>query len=162
VNLFEKSFVVPDEEGFMRSKMAKLQKKVQIVGVIVLPLLFSACFSLQIIDHVPNPDAYFKKAYAEIERLQQENPAREGRAHRLSLLIHDSSSDEIIRLTVPLWLVPVCLDLGAKATEHENHHFDYDERYEVDWKALKDLGQFGPGLLVAVDDERDKILIWLK
>lgn len=146
----------------MRSKMPKLQKKVQIVGVVVLLLLFSACFSLQIIDHVHNPDAYFKSAYAEIERLQQENPAREGRAHRLSLLIHDSSSDEIIRLTVPLWLVHACMDLGTEAAEHKNHHFDYNERYEADWKALKDLGQFGPGLLVAVDDERDKILIWLK
>ena len=39
---------------------------------------------------------------------------------------------------------------------------DFKDRYDFDWSEIKDLNRIGPGLLVEVEDEENKILIWLK
>lgn len=142
----------------MRSK----NKPFKIVCLAVLPLFLCACFRVQVIDHARNPQAYFDKAYGQIERLERDRPDRRGRAHELVLLIHEDSEDQIIKVSVPLWLVNFGIRMGMKAAEHDRPYHKWKDRYEFDWRAVKDLGQFGPGLLVAVDDERDKILIWLE
>ena len=35
-------------------------------------------------------------------------------------------------------------------------------RFSIDWRKFRDLSQFGPGLLVAVDDEQSQVLVWLR
>ena len=54
-----------------------------------------------------------------------------------------------------------CLNLGIGiARRHAD--FDFEDKYEIDWRALRDLGKIGPGLLVEVLHDDDQVLIWLK
>jgi hypothetical protein len=142
--------------------MHKILKTGKIAALLVFPLFFLGCLRVQIIRHVGNPDEYFDKAYRQIERIERDNPRRMGRAHELSVCVYDHEEDQIVKLTVPLWLVNFALNVGLEAAEHDREFRKWDGRFDFDWRALKDLGQFGPGLLVAVDDDRDKVLVWLR
>jgi hypothetical protein len=142
----------------MRSK----SKPFKIACLAVLPLFLSACLKVQVIDHARNPQAYFDKAYKQIERLERDRPDRKGKAHELVLLIHEGSEDQIVRVSVPIWLVNFGVKVGMKAAEHDRHSNKWEDRYEFEWRAIKDLGRLGPGLLVSIDEERDKVLIWLE
>ncbi len=141
--------------------METLKRKARIAGLILAPFLLIACLNIAVVEDVKNPDRYFKRAYSQIEEIHRQYPNREKRAHRLHLLVYDSSDQDLIRITAPLWLVNGCLDLGMKAAENGDD-FDFEERYDFDWRAIKDLGKFGQGLLVEIEDEKDKILIWLQ
>ena len=143
--------------------MEKLKRKTQILAVILIPLFVSACFNLQIIKNVKKPERYFKKAYREIEKIHRNNPEREGSPHRIHVLIYEGSDRNLIQVTAPLWLVNSCMDFGANMAE-DNNDFDFEERYDFDWRGLKNLGQVGPGLLFEVDDleQETKILICME
>ena len=142
--------------------MSRICKPIRIASLAVLPLFLCACFRVQVINHAGDADAYFDKAYKQIDRIERNNPDRRGRAHELCLLIHEGSEDQIVRLSVPIWLVNFGIKVGMKAVEHEHRSDKWKDRYEFDWRAIRDLGRIGPGLLVAVDEERDKVLIWLE
>jgi len=174
VNLLQFDFVEPFEEPNMntkdgqirrkmRTKLTRAMKKVQAPGIMLLPLFFTACIGIHFDNNVHNVDAYFVRARAEIAKLEARDPDRSRRAHRLCLLIHDASEDRVVRLSVPLWLVNLGLDFAEKAERRDHREgFDYQERYDLEWKAIKDLGQFGRGLLVSVEEENDRILVWMK
>ena len=136
-------------------------RAIKVLGISMLPLLLAGCFSVHIEKGVRDPSPAFDRALHEIGRIEQGHPGRHGRPTKLCLMIHDSSSQELIRLRVPLWIAEAALEAGMEADEHSGRS-DYRERYDLDWKALKNLGQFGPGLLVSVDDDDDRILIWLR
>ncbi len=134
----------------------------RIAGLAVLPLFLCACLRVQVVNRAGDAGAYFEKAYRQIDRIERGHPNRRGRAHELCLLLHHDSEDQVVRVAVPLWLVNFGLKVGMKAAEHEHGSDRWEDRYKFEWRAIKDLGRLGPGLLVAVDDERDKILIWLE
>jgi len=138
--------------------MSKLQKSSKVILIILFPLFLSGCFSVRVIEDIERPDRYFLRAYKRIERIHKNNPEREGRPHRINVLIYDSSEQKLIKFTAPFWLFDACMDVGIKAAEEEE--FDFEENYEFDWRELKNLDEVGPGLLVEVDDEKNKILIW--
>jgi len=142
--------------------MSSKSKSFKIACLAVLPLFLSACFKVRVIDRARNPQAYFDKAYRQIDRLERVHPDRRGRAHELVLLIHEDSEDQIVQVSVPIWLINLGVKVGMKAAEHDRHSNKWEDRYEFEWRAIKDLGRLGPGLLVSIDDERDKILIWLE
>lgn len=141
--------------------MEKLKRKTQVVIIVLTPLFLCACLSFNIIENVKDPSRYFKKAHRQIEEIHKQYPNREGRPHHINLLIYDGSDRDLIELTVPLWLADGCVDLGKSMAEIE-HESDFDEKYDFDWEAIEDLGQLGPGLLVEIEDEKDRILIWLQ
>jgi hypothetical protein len=142
----------------MRSK----SKPFKIACLAVLPLFLSACFKVQVIGHARDPQAYFDKAYRQLDRLERDYPDRKGRAHKLVVLIHEDSEDQIVKVSVPIWLANFGMKVGMKAAEHEHKSNKWKDRYELEWRAIKDLGRFGPGLLVSIDEDRDKVLIWLE
>lgn len=139
----------------------KKQGKIQIITVVLLVLFLSACFNVRVMENVENPDRYFKKAYRQIEQIHRRYPDREGTAHSIHILVYEGSERKLIKVSSPLWVVNSCMDLGMELAENDSE-VDFEERYDFDWRDFKDLRQFGPGLLVEVDDEEDKILIWLQ
>jgi len=141
--------------------MEKLRRTSQVGLLILLPVLLSACFAVKVVENVKDPERYFKKAYSQIERIHEQYPDREGRPHSIHVLIFEGSDRKIIKVSAPLWIANACMDLGMWAAEKDNE-FDFEERYDIDWREIRDFGQIGPGLLVEVDDEEDKILIWLE
>lgn len=141
--------------------MQKFKKQAPVGIVILLSLLFTACFRVQVRKNVENPNRYFRKAYHQIKKIHRYYPDRKGKPHRVCALIYQESSREIVRISAPVWLASTCLDIGMAVAE-EADEFDYEEQYDFDWSGIKDLSRIGPGLLLEVDDGRNKILIWMK
>lgn len=143
----------------LEAKMKRFRTNIQIVGIALLPLLLSACFQVKIKKGVDNPSQYFRKAYRQIDSIHREDPDRERSPRRLHILVYNDSSKELIRIKTALWFVEWCLDLGAK---HAEWNGEFDEEFEFDWRAIKDFRRLGPGLLVEVEAEEEKVLIWLQ
>lgn len=141
--------------------MRKSKHLLKPTGLAILLLFFCSCFSVRIIENIENPDHYFSKTYDKIEKLYHRFPERKGPVNFLNVLVHEGRSRKIVIVRIPIWIVNSCLKLGWKAVQY-NRDFGCVRKYEVDWKGMKSLSQFGPGLLVQVEDERDRILIWLK
>jgi hypothetical protein len=141
--------------------MARKKTLGQAVVALALIAGLSGCVGIRIVGNVDDPSPYFKKAQARIETIHRNFPDREGRPHRLHLLVHDSSSHKIIKLSVPMWIVEACLKAGAEAAE-EKDEFKFERRYDLEWRSIKDLSRVGPGLLVELEDDQDRVLIWLE
>lgn len=133
----------------------------QALAALVLTAGLSGCVGIRIIGNVDDPSPYFRKARTRIEMIHRNFPDRDGRLHRLHLLVHDNSSHKIVKLSVPMWIVEACLEAGAEAAEGKDE-FRFERRYELDWRSIKDLSKVGPGLLVEVEDDQNKVLIWLE
>jgi hypothetical protein len=127
--------------------------------ILTMVALLSGCFTVRIIRNVKNPDHYFDKAYAKIEHIHERYPDRQGRTRRIHVLIYNECDYELIKISTPFWLVNSCMDIGIKDSDGE--FFDIDDRYDIDWTDIKKLEEMGPGLLVDIDDEQNKVLIWL-
>lgn len=125
-----------------------------------LPFL-AACFGLEIESGVRDPEAYFARAEREIASLAKKGPRESLRANTLCLLVYDGGDDQVIRFSVPLWIVKDGLDLGEEGS-HGRHDSDIAKRYDMEWQAIKDLGSYGPGLLVSIEEEDNRVLIWTK
>jgi len=141
--------------------MEKIRRLTQFGLLMMLPLILGACFGLQIVKNVKKPERYFKRAYRRIERIHEQYPNREGRPRSIHVVIYDCSERKIIQASAPVWMVNACMDMGTWAVE-ESESFDFEERYDFDLGEIRDLEQIGPGLLVEVNDEKNKILIWLE
>lgn len=130
-------------------------------GLALIVLSLTACISVRTERGVKNADRQFEKASAEIARIEGTRSDGARRPHRLCVLVHDAEQGELVRVSVPMWLVDAGLSLGADASGHE-HGRSSGDRYELEWSAIKDLGRFGRGLLVSVEEERARVLVWLK
>lgn len=137
-----------------------MKKTYQIVFLVFVAWMFAGCFTVRVIKNVKDPDRYFNSAYRRIESIHQKRPNREGRARSIFVLVYEASERQVVKISAPFWLVNTCMDIGIKAAE-EDEEFGFDERYDFDWRDIKDLEKIGPGLLVEIDDEESKILIWL-
>jgi len=136
------------------------RSRLQSAALALILLGFTGCIGIQVRHGVHDADAYFDRAEREIARLERHREDRPCRVHSLHLLAHDRREGELVRISVPLWMAELAMDIGADADRH--HDFDLEERYDVDWRALRDLDRFGPGLLVALASDHDRVLIWLE
>ncbi|MEW5902082.1 MAG: hypothetical protein AB1715_11515 [Acidobacteriota bacterium] len=141
--------------------MSRLKRRFA-AAVPALMLLASGCLSIQVASNVDDPDRYFRRAYSQIESLHKEYPGREGAVHSLQLLVYDGSDRKVVRIGVPMWLVNACLKAGTEAAEHDSDDLDFEKQYEIAWRSVRDLDKIGPGLLVEVVDEQDRVLVWLR
>jgi hypothetical protein len=129
--------------------------------VAVITLAFGACMTVRVDRDKSRAEAYFDQASREIVRLEKQDPHHERRPHRLYILVLDAGEGEIVRVSLPLWLVKWGLDAGMK-DDADGHDFNARKRYDFAWKAVRDLDRFGQGLLVSLEENRDRVLIWLK
>jgi hypothetical protein len=140
--------------------MRKMKKAVHLALLIIIPLSLSGCFTVRVIRNVKNPDRYFSTAYKRIDNIHRKRPNREGRADSIEVLVYEASERQLVKVSAPFWLVNTWMDIGIKAADEEDG-FEFDERYDFDWSDIKDLEKLGPGLLVEIEDEESKVLIWL-
>jgi hypothetical protein len=130
-------------------------------GLALAALSLTACISVRTERGIRNADRLFEKACAEIARLEGARGGGARRPHRLCVLVHDAEEGELVRVSIPMWIVEAGLSLGADAAGH-GHGRSAGDRYELDWTAVKDLGRYGRGLLASVEEERARVLVWLK
>lgn len=135
------------------------------LAILALTLMATAgCIGVRIERGVRHADAYFDRAERDIARLERHRDSGHRHVHRLHLLAYDRHEGELVRVSVPLWMVELAMDVGEEAERQDlRHHHDIDieQRYDVDWRALRDLSRFGPGLLAAVASDHDRVLVWL-
>jgi hypothetical protein len=140
--------------------MRKMKKVTQTVLLILIFLILTGCFTVRVIKNVKNPNRYFDSAHKRIDLIHLKCPNREGRADSIQVLVYESSERQVIKVSAPFWLVNTCMDIGIKEADEEEG-FEFDEHYDFDWRDIKDLEKLGPGLLVEIEDEESKVLIWL-
>lgn len=140
--------------------MSTLKPFLKAAGAALLFLSAAACFRIHVIEDCRDPGARFVRASREIARLQSENPGRLGRAREICFLVHERGG-QLVEVRTSLALFQAALGLAADIG-NEGGDFDFEGRYGLAWRELKDLGRFGPGLLIEVEDEEDRVLIWLR
>lgn len=117
------------------------------------------------VTHVADPTSAFRRAREEAARVS----SREARATELNVLAWDPSDREMVRVSVPLWLVRT-----ADRHGEWDRHGDWDPafgdqrdrerwRRRMDRLRWEDIERAGPGILLEVmEDEGDRVLIWLR
>jgi hypothetical protein len=127
-----------------------------ILMVAVAALLETGCIVQ--ITKVADPRPIFQQARLEAGRYA----GKPGRAREVNLLVYEPDERQLIRVSVPIWLV-----------KKMEHHVDWDD-IDVDdadhvRRVLKrrlrmeDIEKAGLGMLVEVDEEDgEQVLVWLK
>ena len=131
-------------------------RRASLAGILAAAVLATGC--LVEIDKVSDPQAAFARARADAARVQ----GRPGRPGHLEVLVYDRAEGELVRASLPMWLVrkiddgdETFLDLGDEGGEAA-------ERVRSRLR-LKDIEQAGRGILVEVEEESgDQVLVWLR
>jgi len=127
-----------------------------LAGVLVAAVAATGC--LVEVEKVADPRAALASARAEMARVQ----GQPGRPGHLEVLVYDHAEGQLIRASLPMWLVhkmdesdDVDLDLGAQegeAAKRVRRHL-----------RLEDIEKAGRGALVQVEEEDgDQVLVWLR
>jgi hypothetical protein len=121
-------------------------------------LLATGCFVS--VTHVSNPSAAFEEARREAARVA----GRPGPARSLQVLVYDPGDRELVRVSLPMWLV--------RKLEHEVDLDDEDWDGEGGDKvrhalrgrlSLRDLEKSALGTLIEVEEEDgEQVLVWLR
>ncbi len=123
----------------------------------VVALLGWGCFVE--VTHVRNPEPLFREARAQAAR----QAGRPGPARELNVLAYDPKDRELVRVSLPMWLV-------RKADRHGDWDLDLDDaRGERAKRCLKrhlrleDIERAGLGILLEVEeDDGEQVLVWLQ
>ena len=123
--------------------------------LMVAALLEAGCIVQ--ITKVADPGPIFQQARLEAARYA----GKPGRAREVNVLVYEPDEGELIRVSLPIWLV--------KKMEHHVDWDDDDDDAEHVKRILKrrirmeDLEKAGLGMLVEVDeDDGEQVLVWLK
>ncbi len=104
-------------------------------------------------------DAAFREALVEVNRIQAVPAAERGRPHKVRLLVYDEGDNQLVKLSVPLWLV-------RKVAEHaaDDGDADVEQARELDrfGLTLDQVLEGGRGMLLQADEEDERVLIWLE
>jgi hypothetical protein len=132
------------------------------LGLAIAALGLGEAACLVQITHVADPRPIFGEARAEAERLT----GRPGRAHELNVLVWNRDDRELVRVSLPMWIV-----------RQAERHIDWDDdaAFDGDRRAkdhvrkalrhvrLEDLEKAGVGILAEVEEEGgDQVLVWLR
>lgn len=127
-------------------------------------LSLSGCFGLSI--HIRKqafkPHELFKKAYRKIEKIHRLDPLRKNRVRRFCVLVYEGDDRELVQVKVPMWLMNLVWSHTSHHKEIRSEHQSMDKYCSFDEEAWKNLVQFGPGLLLEVNDRTDgtQVLLW--
>ncbi len=102
---------------------------------------------------VRDPRSAFDDARGAAARVQ----GRHGPARRLNVLAYDPGDHELTRVSLPLWLAKKAVRKGE---------LDWDTQGEAGERALtylrgRDLDKLLLGTLVEIEDDGERVLIWL-
>jgi hypothetical protein len=129
------------------------------LAVAALGLAEAAC--LVQVTHVADPRPIFGEARAEAERLT----GRPGRAHELNILVWNHGDRELVRVSLPMWIVRK----AERRIDWDDDAFDADRgtkdrvREALRRVRLEDLEKAGLGILAEVEEEGgDQVLVWLR
>jgi nucleoside-diphosphate-sugar epimerase len=128
------------------------------LGVAVVALLETAC--LVQITHVSDPSPLFREARAEAARLA----GRPGPARELNVLVWDRDDGELVRVSLPMWIVRKAERRIDWRNEVESDDGVQDHvRHALRRVRLEDIEKAGLGVLAEVEEDGgDQVLVWLR
>lgn len=133
-------------------------------NLLILPFIFilSSCY-IEIKENVRNPEYYLNKAIREAERAERDSFWKR-KASSLNIFVYDRESNDIVKVSVPIWLFNFCVDIAEDFSDEPSKDFKVHSNWDcdIDFRALKKLSKLGPGLLMEVKDENSLILIWMR
>jgi len=128
----------------------------RILALLATAALAAGC--LVELEKVADPAAAFAAARADAAGVQ----GRAGRPARLEVLVYDREEGELLRASLPMWLV-------RKLEKKGDLDLDFDdERREAAGNVrkhlrLEDIEKAGRGVLVEMEEEDgDQVLVWLR
>src|SRR5262245_23569656 len=132
-------------------------KRAAVAMVAVLGALEAGC--MVHVTHFSDPRAAFARARDEAVH----DGARRGPVSQLNVLAWDPGDREMVRVSVPLWL------LRTAGQDVDWDDFEGDEHDRERWRRRmgklrwEDIERAAPGILLEVtEDEGDRVLIWLR
>jgi hypothetical protein len=140
-----------------------MRQRLLAIALILTFFSLNGCLIFQLQENVKYPSRVFEKAKSRINEIHAKYPERKGIVHRVNMLIYDGESRDLIRISVPMWLVNLCLKVGLKYAEYDIEK-STSPYFDLNLKKLTDLSELGPGLLLEVEDleENTHVLIWLE
>jgi hypothetical protein len=140
------------------------------VAVVALAALLEAGCLVQV-TRVADAGPVFRAARSEARRLTgQSGPARE-----LNVLVWDSDDRELVRVTMPMWLVRnVAHHSESWRCDRDGDGDDADEGFDCDHVGriegrirghvrLDDIERMGLGIVAEVEgDDGEQVLVWLR
>jgi hypothetical protein len=131
-------------------------RRASLVGIVAVALLATGC--LVEVDKVADPQAAFARARADAARAHR----RPGRPGHLEVLVYDRAEGELVRASLPMWLVREIDDGDETSFDLGDEGGKAAERVRSRLR-LKDVEQAGRGILVEVEEEGgDQVLVWLR
>jgi len=96
-----------------------------------------------------------RRAQARVEKIESRPEEKRGDPHSLKIWVYDRSDDQLVKASIPLWIVKKIL-AHAEADESED---DGDlGRYGI---TLEKVVSRPPGLLVKIESDEEEVLAWL-
>jgi hypothetical protein len=132
--------------------------RASMLGVAVVALLETAC--LVQITRVSDPSPLFREARAEAARLA----GRPGPARELNVLVWDRDDRELVRVSLPMWIVRKAERRIDWRNEVESGDDVQDHvRHALRRVRLEDIEKAGLGVLAEVEEDGgDQVLVWLR
>ena len=130
------------------------------VVMAALAVLETGC--LVQITKVSDPRPMFEQARLEASRYA----GRSGKAHEVNLLVYEKDEGQLIRVSVPIWLVKKIeehADQGKIDVDMDDEEMEHVARVMRRRLKVADLEKAGLGTLVEVNEEDgEQVLVWLK
>ena len=109
---------------------------------------------------VADPRPMFQQARLEAGRYA----GRPGRAHEVNVLVYERDEGQLIRVSVPIWLVKKMEGhVDWNDVDLDDDDADHVRRVLKRRLRMEDIEKAGLGMLVEVDEEDgEQVLVWLK
>jgi len=129
----------------------------KILSVIILVLLgLSSCLVVAVEKDSGRGEAALTRARERVLRLTSDYTS--SRPHRLKILVYDPDEGQLVRISLPLWLVKKGLKQEISQSRPSDH-LDFEFESQAFTRALSVLPR---GLVAEVWTDREKVLLWLE
>lgn len=107
---------------------------------------------------VADPGPAFARARAQATRLS----GRPGPAGQLNVLVYDRGERQLVRVSLPMWMVRELGERDALDLDFDEGHGGDAARRAARKLRLEDIERAGLGILAEVEEEGgDQVLVWL-
>ncbi|MCR4397053.1 MAG: hypothetical protein NUW07_10040 [Candidatus Saccharicenans sp.] len=129
----------------------------KILSVIILILLaLSSCLVVAVEKDSGRGEAALTRARERVLRLTAN--CSSSRPHRLKMLVYDPEEGQLVRISLPLWLVKKGFQEAFDPRDS-----DRDLDFEFEARAFRQaLAEMPRGLVAEVWTDREKVLLWLE
>ena len=132
-------------------------KRAGLRSCLLMAILGTGCFVE--VNHVDDPHPAFARARADAIAAA----AHPGQAHQVNVLVYERDDQQLVRVSVPLWVAPKIakheggdIDLDDETGDRVRRHLEHRLRFE-------DLEKAGRGMVVEVqEDDGSQVLVWLR